>query len=157
MSLPSLQHRLSISVIIASHVLEQTHQPMFPILVFLRGQLSWGLLCLSSSSFKRFSTSARVLSGSNIYGNKPNSSLPSEELEHLYPSCDFFKIYQYIKITLPEIFSQCVCLFFCKIKLPAFHLLISFIRNVVKNDVKYFFSTFIWKRVSLHYILLLLT
>ena len=40
MSFPSLQHRLSVSVIIASHVLEQTHQSMFPILVLLGGQSS---------------------------------------------------------------------------------------------------------------------
>ena len=86
MSFPSLQHRLSISVIIASHVLEQTYQSKFPILVFLGGQSSSGLFCFSSSSFKRFSASAGVLSGSNIYGDKPNSSSPSEELEDPYPS-----------------------------------------------------------------------
>ena len=44
-------------------------------------------------------------------------------------------------------FYQCDCLFFCKINPLAFHLLISFIRNFVKNDVKYFFNIFIWKRI----------
>ena len=55
MSFPSLQHRLSVSVIIASHVLEQTHQSMFPILVFLGGQSSWDyfvLVLVLSKDFK---------------------------------------------------------------------------------------------------------
>ena len=40
MSFRSLQQLLSVSVIIASHVWEQTHRSMFPILVFLGGQSS---------------------------------------------------------------------------------------------------------------------
>ena len=96
MSFPSLQQLLSVSVIIASHVWEQTHQSMFPILVFLGGQSSWGLFCFSSSSFRSFSTWVGVLSGSKIYGDKPNSSSPSEELEDSYPSLHveiYLKIY----------------------------------------------------------------
>ena len=40
MSFRSLQQLLSVSVIIASHVWEQTHHSIFPILVFLGGQSS---------------------------------------------------------------------------------------------------------------------
>ena len=69
MSFPSLQHRFSVSVTIASHILEQAHQSMFRILAFLEGQSPWGLFCFSSSSSKRFSTSAGILSGSSIYGD----------------------------------------------------------------------------------------
>ena len=80
MSFPSLQYRLSVSVIITSHVLEQTHQSMFPILVFLGGKSSWRLLCFSSSFyFKRFSTSSGVSQAQTYM---------EINLEDLHRSCD---------------------------------------------------------------------
>ena len=95
MSFPSLQHWLS-SVILASHVLEQTHQSIFPILVFLRGQSSWGLFCFLVLS-KDFQLHVEF-SQAQTHRDKLNSSLPPDELEDSYPTCDrhiemYFKIY----------------------------------------------------------------
>ena len=86
MSFPSLQHRLSVSLIIASHVLEQTSVYVSNSCISQGTRLE-DYFVLVLIFLKDFQLQPEF-SQTYIYGDKPDSSLSSKELEDLYPSCD---------------------------------------------------------------------